>query len=67
MSETEASVGLCAHCAHHRLVTSDRGGTYWYCRRAETDARFPKYPILPVFECHGYDRVSDVNPREDRE
>ena len=48
------TVGLCRRCAHARIVASARGSTFFLCRLSETDARFPKYPQLPVMKCSGY-------------
>jgi hypothetical protein len=45
--------GLCADCVHRRLVASKRS-VFLLCGLAETDARFPRYPPLPVVECGGY-------------
>jgi len=36
-------------------VSSSRGSTFFLCRRARTDPRFPKYPALPRWQCAGYD------------
>ncbi len=47
-------VGLCATCAFMRAVPSSRGMTFYLCERARLDARFPKYPTLPVIRCIGY-------------
>ena len=49
------TVGLCRTCAHARTVASARGSTFYLCRLSETDARFPKYPRLPVLRCAGYE------------
>jgi len=49
-----ADPGLCATCAHARIVESRRGSRFWLCSRSRTDARFPKYPPLPVVRCIGY-------------
>lgn len=46
--------GLCASCVESRRITSDKGSTFWYCRLAERDPSFPKYPPLPVLSCRGY-------------
>jgi hypothetical protein len=46
--------GLCATCVHCRVVRSRRSAFY-LCQRSFTDARFPKYPRLPVLECIGYE------------
>jgi 3-isopropylmalate/(R)-2-methylmalate dehydratase large subunit len=51
------AVGLCGSCRHAAVVTSDRGSTFYRCRRAETDRRFLRYPPLPVLACIGYDRT----------
>jgi len=50
-----ASAGLCAACVHARLVVSGRGSTFVLCERSRTDARFPRYPTLPVVACTGFD------------
>jgi hypothetical protein len=51
----EPSVGLCAGCRYSRAITGGRGARFWLCRRSETDPRFPKYPMLPVSECAGFE------------
>jgi hypothetical protein len=50
-----AMSGLCASCVHARQVSSARGSTFWLCRKSESDARFPKYPRLPVLRCEGHE------------
>jgi len=35
--------------------------TYWLCGLAATDARFEKYPRLPVLRCEGYE-AKDEEP-----
>jgi hypothetical protein len=56
MEPREASprVGLCVDCEHSRVVESARGSRFYLCRLSETDARFPRYPPLPVLHCVGY-------------
>lgn len=49
------SAGLCADCAHARIVVSDRGSRFLRCGRSATDARYPRYPVLPVWQCPGYE------------
>jgi hypothetical protein len=39
-----------------KLVRSDRDTVFYLCRRAATDARYPKYPPQPVLECAGFER-----------
>jgi hypothetical protein len=53
--DTRSAVGLCATCAHARVIESDRGSRFYMCERARTDTRFPRYPPLPVAACIGYD------------
>jgi hypothetical protein len=38
-------------------VTSRRGSIFVLCERSRTDARYPRYPALPVVRCMGYERV----------
>jgi hypothetical protein len=45
--------GLCATCEHLRLLASRRS-VFVRCGLAAVDARFPKYPPLPVRVCPGY-------------
>jgi hypothetical protein len=52
----EQDVGLCGRC---QIVQSSRGSRFYLCRLAAIDARFPKYPRLPVLQCPGF------VPRED--
>jgi len=47
-------IGLCADCVHMRTITSAKGSVFYQCGLAATDARFPKYPRLPVLQCSGY-------------
>jgi hypothetical protein len=48
-------VGLCADCRHARVQPTARGGSFWRCLRAETDARLLRYPALPVRACPGFE------------
>lgn len=52
--DEKRTVGLCASCRHVKRVTSKRT-TFYLCRLAATDARFAKYPALPVLSCRGYE------------
>lgn len=49
------AAGLCAACAHARTITSARGSAFVLCGRSATDARYPKYPRLPVERCAGHE------------
>jgi hypothetical protein len=51
----QQKVGLCADCCFVRRMESDRGSIFYLCERSATDARFPKYPRLPVLQCVGYE------------
>ena len=54
--------GLCAGCAHARVVTSARGASFVLCGLSRTDGRFAKYPRLPVLACFGFE--APEQPRE---
>ena len=56
-------VGLCAECKHSRVQRNARGSEFWRCLKAETDARFERYPRLPIEECPGYDEVQSRGDR----
>ena len=47
--------GLCDSCSHQQLVRTGRGSEFSLCRLSKTDARFPKYPPVPVVRCAGYE------------
>ena len=53
-----AAVGLCLDCRWMRATANRRGSTFYRCLRAESDARFTRYPPLPVLACPGYERTS---------
>ena len=46
--------GLCATCAHVRLVASSRGVVFYLCEHSTLDPSFPKYPVIPVRVCVAY-------------
>ena len=52
------TAGLCATCDHLRLQAS-KTSVFVRCGLAEVDARFAKYPPLPVRVCGGYRRAPD--------
>lgn len=52
------TAGLCADCAHARLISSDKGSTFLQCQLSFTDPGFAKYPRLPVLTCVGYSQKS---------
>jgi hypothetical protein len=49
-----APEGLCASCAHTRIIESAKDSRFVLCELSATDVRFPKYPRLPVLRCVGY-------------
>ena len=57
--------GLCDSCRHQKLIRTGRGSEFSMCLLSHEDARFPKYPRVPVLECAGYrlGRSSTTNPR----
>jgi hypothetical protein len=57
--ETRLTAGLCASCAHVQVVPSSRASEFYLCRRSLNDRRFPRYPMLPVLTCEGYE-AADV-------
>jgi hypothetical protein len=46
--------GLCADCRHCQIVETARS-RFYLCRRSFDDAQYPKYPVLPVRACPGYE------------
>lgn len=52
-----AAVGLCFTCRWMRAAVNRRGSTFFRCSRADTDARFVRYPPLPVLTCWGYEEA----------
>ena len=49
------SAGLCAACRHARATSNVRGSTFVLCGLSAADARFPRYPALPVLRCPGFE------------
>jgi hypothetical protein len=59
MNTLENKIGLCQTCRNVRAISTARGSTFYLCRLAESDSRFPKYPRLPVSACAGYESTAD--------
>lgn len=55
MDRDGLGAGLCADCRHARRVASRRGSVFLLCGRAADDARFNRYPPLPVLRCPGHE------------
>jgi hypothetical protein len=47
-------VGLCSLCEYVRLVKGNGTSVFYLCEMAFRDARFRKYPALPVARCDGF-------------
>jgi hypothetical protein len=64
-SEMPSTAGLCATCAHARLVSTPRS-RFLLCEKSREDERFARYPRLPVIACEGYAArvagASDTSP-----
>lgn len=50
-----ARAGLCGSCGNARVVESRRGSRFILCELSKVDERYPKYPMLPVLRCQGYE------------
>lgn len=64
MKAGATNIGLCEHCRHARVIETPRS-VFWMCARSVDDARFPKYPRLPVLECSGFEEgnaASETDP-----
>lgn len=55
--------GMCARCRHGRVIESGKGSRFMLCERSQTDEDYPRYPILPVFQCEGFE--DQVQPPEE--
>ena len=49
--------GLCAACLWVRRVSSSRGRQFYLCERSVSEPDFPKYPVLPVRQCRGFEQA----------
>lgn len=59
--------GLCSVCRHHRITGNRRGSRFYLCERAKTDARFRRYPPLPMIRCPGFEEATPSPWREYRD
>ena len=50
-------VGLCFNCRWMRSTANRRGSVFFRCARAEDDARYVRYPPLPVLSCPGHEEA----------
>jgi len=58
----EDRVGLCVRCKHVVVVRSDRGSLFYQCQRSVYDADYPRYPVLPIRHCRGFDEAKVALP-----
>ena len=63
----DPSVGLCSVCAHSRVTGNRRGSIFWLCRLSTHDARFRRYPRLPVARCPGFEPATAGRADDDGE
>lgn len=64
MRADESEPGLCVSCVYRQRVNSRRGSAFVRCRKADEDPRFPKYPMLPVLKCEGYEKQPEAKEGE---
>ena len=53
--------GICDRCRHQQVVRTSRS-VFSLCLRSRDDARFPKYPPIPVMRCTGYEASEEPDP-----
>jgi hypothetical protein len=63
MNPVDSLIGLCATCVFRREVPGARS-TFYMCERSFSDARFARYPRLPVHRCGGYQPQSADSPQK---
>ena len=51
---------------HVEVMRSDRGSIFYRCRLSDVDARFKKYPALPVVQCIGWVSKPEGQPQPDQ-
>lgn len=60
----DARVGLCSVCRHARVTGNRRGSRFYLCGLSVDDPRYPRYPVLPVRRCSGF-QLGEGSPPED--
>jgi hypothetical protein len=53
MKEANTS-SICFSCEHGNSIVSGKNSSFLQCRKHFADPSYPKYPLLPVFSCKGY-------------
>jgi hypothetical protein len=61
--DTSDQIGLCVQCRHAEVLRNARGSVFYLCQLSRTDARFPKYPRLPVLICEGHEPMNEEETR----
>ncbi len=51
--------GLCDQCKHVQIVDSTKGSRFFLCMYTKIDARYTKYPRLPVMACRAYEEKNE--------
>jgi hypothetical protein len=51
--------GLCGGCRYSRRVETRHGSVFRRCLRADAEPAYPRYPVLPMLSCAGFDRVDE--------
>ena len=54
--------GLCERCRWAGVVTSGKGSRFLRCGLSDRDARFARYPSLPVRACEGFEAAPPSTP-----
>jgi hypothetical protein len=57
--------GMCENCRHVRRLSNARGSVFYLCERAVSDARFARYPRLPMLRCDGHEPPSDTDSKRE--
>lgn len=64
MTRDGAAAGLCANCRHAQRIFNRRGSVFLLCGRAAGDARYLRYPPLPVLRCPGHEPNPPPEPAD---
>jgi hypothetical protein len=54
MRAPEPEPGLCGECRHALRLRSARS-SFLRCARSDSEPGFPRYPLLPVLACPGFE------------
>lgn len=59
MEQEKTRIGLCASCVHVRELSTKIGATIYLCQLSVKDARFRKFPPLPMVACPGFTKEGE--------